>query len=103
MGSSTKALKKFLAEHDGMILGIIAASISILFPFFIGAPLLIVILASDLGRYSLIFCPFLFQVVLFIQTGFPLRSVVTVVNNYSQFYGGLTDGLKICSHLQLQM
>ena len=44
MGSSTKALKKFLAEHDGMILGIIAASISILFPFFIGAPLLIVIL-----------------------------------------------------------
>ena len=46
MGSSTKALKQFLAEHDVMILGIIAAAIAILFPFFFGAPILIVILGS---------------------------------------------------------
>lgn len=45
MGSSTKALKNFLLEHDMMILGIIAASIAILLPFFIGAPILIIILA----------------------------------------------------------
>ena len=44
MGSSTKALKQFLTEHDVMILGIIAASIAILLPFFIGAPILITIL-----------------------------------------------------------
>lgn len=44
MGSSTKALKDFLAEHDVMILGIISASIVILLPFFIGAPILIVTL-----------------------------------------------------------
>ena len=44
MGSSTKALKQFLAEHDVMILGIIAASIAILLSFFIGAPILITIL-----------------------------------------------------------
>lgn len=50
MGSSTKALKDFLAEHDVMILGIIAASIAILLPFFIGAPILIVILGHFCWR-----------------------------------------------------
>lgn len=50
MGSSTKALKDFLAEHDVMILGIIAAAIAILLPFFIGAPILLTILGHFCWR-----------------------------------------------------